>query len=489
MTQDKFQDFCTYNFLQLNMKDIHLIAILLLLSFYSIGCGGSNTGAGSNIDSSLILKTAVNDTPQKGKIINPVYCQSDPTKSYSLYIPAGSNIGRLPVVYFFDPHGDGLLPVTKYKRLADSFHFILAGSNNSKNGNDWNDAESIWNTLNKDVQKRVAVNPDRIYLCGFSGGAKVATFIALHHPGISGVIANGAGLGDITTAGNLNFSFTGIAGNGDMNMTDLVSIDNILDKYSTRHRIIFFEGIHEWAPESTMNTAFEGLQFDAMRKNIIPENTAFTDKFISKNQKIIADDESKNDFLKTEEICRLATSMLDGVTDKAGWFHRKEDSIIRTVVYQKQQQARQNLLQKEEKIKAGFQQKFQTGDENYWDKTVADVKSKAKAKTPEGAMYQRLQAYLSLAFYSISNQLINQNQNKEAEYYVSLYKKADPTNSEAWYFSAILNARNNQAQPSKEDLLKAVSLGFNDKKRLEQQPEFFNNNLKIDLEEIESKIK
>ncbi len=463
--------------------------ILLLLSVYTIACGGhSGMSNNANIDSSLIAK-APKINLQRGKIINPVICQSDPTKSYALYIPEDSSNKPLPIVYFFDPHGDGLLPVKKYKELADSFHFILAGSNNSKNGNDWNDAENIWNILNDDVQKRIAVNPDRIYTCGFSGGAKVATFIALHHDGITGVIANGAGLEDITTAGNLNFSFTAITGNGDMNMTDLVSIDKILDKTLTRHRIIFFKGIHEWAPESTMNIAFDGLQFDAMRKNLIPQDIPFIKLFIQNNQKEIENDVKENDFLKAAQTCHLVTSMLDGVTGESVWFHKKEDSILQTTTYQKQARERQNILQKEENIKAVYQQHFQDEDEKYWDQTIADVQSKAKAKAPEGAMYQRLDAYLSLAFYSFSNQLINQNQNQEAEYFVSLYKKVDPANSEAWYFSAILNARNKDAAKAIADLQKSISLGFNDKKRLEQQPEFSNSEIKINLTEIEAEMK
>ena len=64
---------------------------------------------------------------------------------------------------------------------------------------------------------------------------------------------------------------------------------------------------------------------------------------------------------------------------------------------------------------------------------------------------------------------------------------ADPTNSEAWYLSAVLDARNNNATATKDDLLKAISLGFNDKKRLEQQAEF--QNPQINLIEIESKMK
>jgi hypothetical protein len=79
---------------------------------------------------------------------------------------------------------------------------------------------------------------------------------------------------------------------------------------------------------------------------------------------------------------------------------------------------------------------------------------------------------LSLAFYSFSNQLINANQNNDARYTVELYKLADPTNSEAWYFSAILHARNNDAAATEKDLLKAVENSFSDKGRLQQQPEF-----------------
>ena len=463
--------------------------IYLLISLYAIACGGSSNGGNASIDSSLIIKTPLNQTIQKARIINPVLCQSDPAKSYALYIPADSSKLPMAVVYFFDPHGDGLLPVKLYKSLADSFHFILVGSNNSKNGNDWNDAQSIWNALNEDVPKRQAIDPGRIYLCGFSGGAKVATYIALHNPGISAVIANGAGLEDITAASNINFSFTAITGNGDMNMTDLVSIDNALDKTPSRHRIIFYNGPHQWAPQSAMNTAFEGLQLDAMQKNRIQKNLSFINSFALRNQQIIEGDEANNELLNAEEICRMAASMLDGVTLKSAWFHQKEDSIIHTGTYQKQELVRQQLLQKEENIKAGFQQEFQTGDQNYWNKTIADVKSRAGAKTPEGAMYQRLQAFLSLAFYSISNQLIDQNQNKEAQYFVTLYKKVDPANSEAWYFSAILCARNNDPKGAKDDLAKSVSLGFNDKNRLEQQPEFSNSKTKIDLPEIEAEMK
>jgi hypothetical protein len=65
----------------------------------------------------------------------------------------------------------------------------------------------------------------------------------------------------------------------------------------------------------------------------------------------------------------------------------------------------------------------------------------------------------------------------------------DPTNSEAWYFSAILDARNNDANATENDLLKAVENGFNDKVRMEQQPEFQQLHNEIDFSKIETKMK
>lgn len=465
------------------MKALHFI-ILLFLPFLTICCGGSGSRYNRDIDSSLALKITGNDTFQKGQIINQVICRSDPSKSYALYIPDGSNNIALPVVYFFDPHADGLLPVNKYKALADSFHFILAGSNNSKNGNDFNDAKNIFEVINEDLQKRMAVNTHRIYLCGFSGGAKVATYLGLHFHEIKGVIASGAGLEEITKALDFKFSFTAITGNGDMNMTDLVSIDKILDNTSTRHRIIFFDGIHEWPSESTMSIAFEGFQFDAMRNNLISKDSVLINRFVIANQKMIIKYEKENDFLKVVEICKLSTEMLDNITNQADWFHKKEDSISHTTSYQKQEEERQNLLQKEENTKTAFQQHFQNEDKKYWTQTITEIKSRSKGKSSNAAMNKRLEAYLSLAFYSLSNRLINQNQNREAEYFVSLYKLADATNSEAWYLSAILNARNNDGIKAKEDLIIAVALGFNDKERLEQQPEFSNGRVTIHWNDI-----
>lgn len=474
------------------MKTLKFFLLPLLFGF--IACSNKNDDSSNNQDSITPASTVrtqptSTDSFETGKVIKQVVCKNDASQSYALYLPASYKTQTLPVIYFFDPHADGELPLTNYQSLADKYHFILIGSNNSKNGNDWSTAGNIWSTLFSDTKSRIKFNADRIYTCGFSGGAKVASYIALNNNIIKGVIVGGAGLPDQTPAGNFTFSFTGIAGRGDMNMTDLVSLNNDFDKTQTSHRIIYFDGKHEWPPLAIMNIAFAGLQFDAMRSKIILKNDSLINNYLDSSKKRVNDDMNTNKLIQAEEECTLSINLLNGLTDDTNWFKQKGQSIINSAVYKQALQQQQNLFATEQQIKASLQQQFQQGDINYWTKTIKDFQAKAKENTLEGAMYQRLVAYLSLAFYSISNNFINNNQNDAAQYFVTLYKMDDATNSEAWYFSAVLNARNNNAKQTEDDLMQAVKNGFNDTNRMTQQPEFQRLASQINFAAIESSMK
>ncbi len=465
------------------------IVLLNILVFSVATCANKQSSTNTtSIQTDTATIIANNSAPDSFpiKIIEQVVCKNDATQSYALYIPSNNKTNA--IIYFFDPHSDGAQPLKNYKALADAYNFILIGSNNSKNGNDWQTTENIWQNLFNDTQSRLTFNRSRVYACGFSGGAKVASYIALHHTEVKAVIAGGAGLPDETPAGNFNFSFTGIAGKGDMNMTDLVALNNDLDKTQTKHRIILFNGKHEWSPAGTMNIAFAGLEFDAMRNNVIPKNDLLVNTYTSNSKKRIDSSINKNDWIQASNECTLSVNMLDGITD-VNWFNEKNNSIINNPAYKNQLQQQQALFTIEQNKKAEYNAQFQQGDMNYWNKTINDLNTRSKTTTAEGAMYQRLLAYLSLAFYSISNQLVNSNQNKDAEYFVTLYTLADPTNSEAWYFSAILDARNNNATATTNHLLKAVANGFNDEKRMLQQPEFQTLQPPISFTEIEAKMK
>jgi hypothetical protein len=424
----------------------------------------------------------------KAQTIDSVRCKTDPSQSYALYIPAKGGKEAMPIVYFFDPHGVGSLPVKKYRALADAYGFILAGSNNSKNGNDWATTENIWQHLSEDTRGRLKLDVRRIYTVGFSGGAKVASYIAIQHSGIAGVIAGGAGLPDAVQAGDFPFSFTAIAGQGDMNMTELVALTGDFDKTRTRHRILFFDGKHEWATVNSMGLAFAGLQFDAMKAAILPKNNFFISTYIAGSRKRLKAYELTSQLIKAVQECTLSIAFLDGVSVQAAWFKKQAEALAANPQYQTQREAQQSLLATEQSTKSEYMQHFQQGDDQYWTSTIHDLQAKASGHAAPDQMYQRLLAYLSLAFYSISNQLITGNDNVNARRFVELYKLADPTNSEAWYFSAVLNAREGHPREVESDLLKARGYGFRDWGRMLQQAEFQQLTPKLDVERIEKGI-
>jgi poly(3-hydroxybutyrate) depolymerase len=409
--------------------------------------------------------------PQPGKLIDTVVSASDPSQSYALYYPA-QKAGPLPILFFFDPHGAGALPLRKYKTLADTYGFILAGSNTSKNGNDWNTEDMIYRHFVDDLRSRITHNDNRIYLCGFSGGAKAATYMAMRHPGIKGVIVGGAALPDDAQPMDFPFSLTILAGEGDMNLTDLVATNQALDRTQARHRILFFDGIHQWAPAETMEQAFAGLQMDAMQDGLTPKNQAQIDRTISENKANILKAEGSGRWVRAMSESVFCQKILSGVSQEAGWFTQKIGQLQQNQQYKNELHIQQALLEREQQIKEDYQGHFQQQDRNYWVGVVNRLNAGAKGHTPEAAMNQRLLAFLSLAFYSISNQMLRQNNNDIAPYFVDLYKLVDPTNTEAWYFSAQVNARNHQTQVMNQDLMKAVALGFNDVNRIIQQPEF-----------------
>jgi hypothetical protein len=104
-------------------------------------------------------------------------------------------------------------------------------------------------------------------------------------------------------------------------------------------------------------------------------------------------------------------------------------------------------------------------------------------------MYQRLLAYLSLAFYSISNQLINANQNKEAEYFVDLIRRPIQPTARHGIFLRFSTPEIIMQFQLRQILFKAAENGFTDKDRMLRQPEFIKLSSQINLPAVESKMK
>jgi hypothetical protein len=69
-----------------------------------------------------------------GSVVPKVSCV-EPSQSYALYLPSSySAKQKWPILYVFDPAARGERAVAVIKAAAEKFGYIVAASNNSRNG-------------------------------------------------------------------------------------------------------------------------------------------------------------------------------------------------------------------------------------------------------------------------------------------------------------------------------------------------------------------
>lgn len=212
----------------------------------------------------LSLRSAADDE-LRGKLTEKVVCVADASQSYALYVPSNYTTEKnWPVIYCFDPGARGRAPVERLKDAAEKFGYIVAGSNNSRNGS-WEIAEAAIRAMTRDVASRFSTDRKRVYSAGLSGGARVAIQLAIS--GYSkGVIACSAGFYDPPgVPAEVPFPFFGTAGTEDFNHHEMKDSEDGLLERKAVHRVVIFPGGHEWAPVPVLTEALEWLDLQAMR--------------------------------------------------------------------------------------------------------------------------------------------------------------------------------------------------------------------------------
>ena len=223
--------------------------------------------------------------PARGRIVDDVKCAADPTQSYALYVPAAYTPERAwPVLIGFHPGARGRAIVEKYQAAAAQYGYVVAGSNNSRNG-PWAVSAAAVRAMVPDLGTRFSLDPKRVYLTGLSGGARVATEVALAGNSIAGVVASSAGYPDAQPRKSVPFAVFSTAGTEDFNYIEMRTLDNAL---TSPHRLAVFEGGHALPPDDVALEAIEWLEIQALKSGRKAPDTTFVDRVFAKRQSQIA---------------------------------------------------------------------------------------------------------------------------------------------------------------------------------------------------------
>jgi dienelactone hydrolase len=214
-----------------------------------------------------------------------VACVADAGRSYALYLPSAFDTGKKwPLLVLFDSGARGPLAVEAFREAAEAHGWILAASNDSRNGPLQDSARAafaVW----VDVSKRFPVDDRRVYATGFSGGARVASvFPRVVGRTIAGVIGCGAGLASGLEPGTLGAAaYFGLAGLADFNYGEMKALDRSLDPSGIPHRFHYFEGSHAWPDPASCARAVAWMEIMAMKQGLRPADRERAAAFIRRD--------------------------------------------------------------------------------------------------------------------------------------------------------------------------------------------------------------
>jgi hypothetical protein len=446
---------------------------IILVCFYGIGCSHAKEETQANSDkrskSQIIL--SIPDTLKPGVLYPNVLINNDQLNSFALYLPKlyRSNT-NWPTVFFFDPSGNGSLPLSKYKSLADSLGYILIGSNVSKNGQDVEEALVIWNALKNICFNNLSIDRNRLILAGFSGGARVCCAIASKEGIISGIIANSAGAQQLEELLNQNTFFIGLAGNCDMNRAEMLGIEQHLISTTLTHFYIEFDGTHEWAPFQTMQKALMLASMNAYLKNPNAVDVSLIENFISNQTKEIQKLKIENKWLDAYDQLKLLNYGAKGLNTLP---IEDMDSIENHESYIAQKSENLKLIAQETQMQQELYKLMQDNPNIIlWKSKIDLIRKNSIQKNKTGQMNQRILGYASLVCYSLSNRNLVAKNYALTEKMVNCYEIVDPQNSEVYFLKAVLSGAKADSINTNLNLKKCLKLGFNDKKRISNQLDF-----------------
>jgi hypothetical protein len=216
-----------------------------------------------------------------GKIVEGVPCPSDPTQTYSIYLPSRYDPAtRWPLLIVFDPAGRGARAAGVFKQAAERYGWIVAASETSRNG-PWEPTLKAVNAMWPALLGGYAVDERRVYTAGHSGGATVAWMIARQTGQIAGVITSGQPHVDDAGGKTAGFAWFGAAGRADFNYIEVKTIDAAIARGRSPHRMEFFDGGHEWPPADVTIRAFGWMEALAMKDGRRPRDSALASKLLA----------------------------------------------------------------------------------------------------------------------------------------------------------------------------------------------------------------
>jgi pimeloyl-ACP methyl ester carboxylesterase len=405
-----------------------------------------------------------------GVVIDRVVSASDPTKSYALYLPTAYTIARkFPVLYCFDPSARGTAPVTRFKDAAEKYGYIVVGSNNSRNGPQ--QLSEIVRDLWADSHARLSIDDQRVYLAGFSGGARVAISVAFWlKDRVAGVIACGAGFpSEVPIGSPRSFVLFAVAGTEDFNNPEIQTVARKLEGSTPPVRLAVFEGGHAWLPPELATDALGWLEVQAMKSGIRERNPALIDEIFEQALSQASVAQAQGDRYRAYQRFAATAQDFSGLHDVVEVEKKAKDlsatkEIKDGLKQEKKMEEEQNFRIQRIHTLIGA---FEVADNNSESLVALRDELRGQREAAKGtepsvkrALARRVMGSLFIEFFELGNAAISRKEYQKAATYYFLCTEIQPDNARGFYHLARSHALAGSRSKALEALRTAADKGF-----------------------------
>jgi predicted esterase len=419
----------------------------------------------------------------RGRVVEAVPTLKEPAQTYALYLPSNyTPARRWPVLYCFDPLARGGLPVKLFAEAAEHFGWVVAGSNNSRNGPLKPSLDAAAAMIG-DVQARLSVDGGRVYTAGFSGGARQAVRIdQLCRHCLAGVVASGAGYPpDSKPAAPVTFALFGVAGVDDFNFLEMKTLEAELARLGAAHRFESFDGGHAWPTPELAAAAIEWMELQAMKSGRRQRDEAFLagawERRLVEARRLEGRSKPYAAYRAYESLAADFRGLRDTAEAEGRFAALAASKEVRAALkdeaeqLSRQQRLVAQLFDLAEKRRGEFDARTQATAEFRTLVEAQRAKAKAEADSGERRVARRSLGQVAGYFYETAADLRRRGA-RPPEVVAALEVAAEISvkSPHLFYELAVAHAANSDKKKALAALRKAFDLGFKDTAALESDP-------------------
>lgn len=431
-----------------------------------------------------------------GKVIDKVVCAADLDQSYALYLPSRYTAERSwPILLALDPAAQGKIPVEHFKAAAEQYGWIVAASNNSRNGPVEQSVAAV-NAIWRDTHARFSIDDRRVYLAGFSGAGRAAVAIAAAcNQCAAGVISGGAGFPTGLAPSAIRFAIFTTIGVDDFNFPEVIELDNALAKAGAAHHVRVFSGAHEWASSDVLIEAVEWMELNAMRAGTRPREEKLIDALWRKQLARSESLEAAGQLYEAHQTLARAAASFNSLRDI-----REAEKRIAALASRRelkeQQRSEQQQIKKQRDLEAqvyrltaatnGNAEVSGSDNEHFSESSPTSARVKLRSMlagfrkaadsaqdSDEGRVARRVMSGLWVGFFEQGlNLLERQKRYAAAARVFELVTEVAPERPGGYYFLAVAHAANREKKKSLAALKTAIEKGFADVEAIKKNEAF-----------------